>query len=176
MTRSPYSRAPLSVAVDGIRVTVAYRSAAEWADAAAEGRLTVLALDWADDNTRLTTALARGTLSLDAVQEASRALLREAVPREDNGWWVTARLLTLATRPDIVGLLTLEGVNPDVLTPAQLCGAVHALFTRGRDAKDTFKFEAPLLTPPPGVVVDDGWGQMTVEEMAAQARSTPGMR
>lgn len=177
MTRSPYSRAPLSVFVGGVPVGVAYRTAAEWVDAVADNRLPILALEWAESGrSGLLTALARGTIGAEDVRDASYALLGEAVPRPDRAWWVSSRLLSLAARADVTGNLTLEGVDPHGITPAQLCSAVHVLFTRGLDAKDVFKFEAPLTAPPPGVIEDDGWGQMTIEEMAAQARSTPGMR
>lgn len=177
MTRSPYSRAPLSVFVGGIAIVVPYRTAADWVDAAEDNRLPIVALEWAGDGRQeLLTALARGTVDRDAVQEASRSLLLEAVPRPDRSWWISSRLLSLSARADVAGHLTLEGVDPHTITPAQLCSAVYTLFTRGMDAKDKYKFEAPLSAPPPGIEDDVEWGQMTVEEMAAQARSTPGMR
>lgn len=174
---NPYARAPLTAQVGArIRVHVPYRPAADWIACIVSNTGTpALLVGLTDPETGdlVTECLMDGRLSVREAQEASYALLTASGPYK---WWKTARLLALSARPDVAGHLTLEGLDPHTLTVSQWVTAVYALFTKGREAKDVFKFDAPLDDPPPGVADDEWMGEDDFSAMIAAARNAPGQQ
>ncbi len=179
MTGNPFARDPVRITIASERVTMPYPAAA-WigacrSDAGPPGAL--LALLAPEDRARTTMRLARGTLTAEEAATAVHEALRTAVPGPDTDpypWWVPYRLLAMSADPTAAGRMLLAGLDPWVLTPAAWCYALYELLTQGLDAKQRFRFDAELKTPPAGAE-DDDWGDMGFDQMVAAARSVPGM-
>lgn len=65
-------------------------------------------------------------------------------------WWEAMRLVGMADgNQQVVGELTLRGVDPDVIPFGRWCAALYALAIRGMDEKERQKFLAKFTMPPP---------------------------
>jgi hypothetical protein len=175
VTASPYSRAPVAVELCGVRIVVPYRSAAEWVAVlgSAQDPATLL-LNLAREATResVLNELVTGEITAKQLTDASYELMRAAVPGFH--WWETYRLLDVSATHNVVGRATLAGLDPWVLTAAQWCSAIYVMLRENTDDSGRLKFDHALSTPPLGVE-DDGWGDMSMNEMVNAARNMPGM-
>lgn len=174
--RPPFSDDPITVDLGGERVMVPHRNAAEWINAihgpqSVPGLVVVLARETSSE--LILDALGNGDLENEQLAAASYELLVQAVPFYR--WWVTARLLMVSSKPDVLGRTVLAGMDPWTLTVAQWVAAVYVLLTKNADEKGKFKFDAQLEATPAGVE-DDDWGDESFDAMVAQARQMPGMR
>lgn len=168
----PYRRDALSVQVGDLSVQVPYAGADRWTTCVTASPLTILSGLTSDtDGSTMVERVIDGQITPQDIAQAAYALLESAVPFR---WWKTVRLLSLSTRPDIVGHLTLAGLDPRDLTVAQWAMAVYTLVTRNCDAKDKFKVDAEFDNPPPGVVDDDWISDEDFNTMVASARAMPG--
>jgi hypothetical protein len=178
VTTSPYARDPVTIDLKGVRIAVPYRCAAEWMAAVGSvtGPSAVLA-QLVRETTQgyILDELALGEITDRELQDASYELIRQTVPVFD--WWATYRLLVLASSDRIVtGQAVLAGMDPWKLSPAEWCSALYVLLQKGADDKGRFKFDAALFDVPAGVDEESDWGEMSIEELAAAARGTPGIR
>lgn len=177
---TPFAREPVRVTIARERVLLPYHPAAAWIDAvcASSGPSgALLPLLNTADRTRLIGSLARGHVTADQTATAFYDALRTAIPGHPDdpmAWWESYRLLVLSTSPAAAGRMLLAGVDPWAQAPAAWCYALYELMTKGLEAKDKFRFDAELKSPPAGVA-DDDWGDMGFDQMVAAARSTPGM-
>lgn len=176
MTRSPYGPDPVVVELQGSFVHVPHRCAAEWIAAASDttgpsGILMPLARPTTRETIR--ESLALRTLTYEELTEASYALMTEAIP--GFSWWQAYRLLMLSNDHLVVGRATLSGLDPWALTVTQWVSAVYVMLKQNTSDKDQFKFDAALDEVPEGVEADSDWGDMSFDQMVANARSTPGM-
>lgn len=177
---NPFAREPVRITIAREQVTLPYHPAADWIAAATtstgpSGALIPLL----PDNMRpvIVTLMARGTITADQTATAFYDALRTTIPGGTNqpyAWWESYRLLALSTDPAAAGRMLLAGLDPWQQTPAAWCYALYELMTRGLEAKDKFRFDAQLKTPPAGVD-DDDWGDMDFDQMVSAARSTPGI-
>lgn len=177
---TPFAREPVRVTIARERVLLPYHPAATWIAAVAShsgpsGALIPLL----PENMRpvIVTLMARGSITAEHTATAFYDALRTAIPGHPNNpmaWWESYRLLNLSTDPAAAGRMLLAGVDPWEQAPAAWCYALYELMTKGLEAKDKFRFDAELKTPPVGVD-DDDWGDMGFDQMVAAARSTPGM-
>lgn len=172
---NPYRQSSTAARIGGATVVVPYRCAAEWVSALTQtgpGGVLVPLLPRAQADKLLDLLADNGLTSRD-LENASWEFMGDAIPGFK--WWESFRLLTVATRRDAAGALTLAGIDLRSITASQLCCAVYTRCTEGKSDTELGRFEYELSNPPPGVE-DDGWGEMTLEEMAALARNMPGMR
>lgn len=168
----PYRRRPASVDVGGLSVVVPWSAADRWIACVTESPLTILAgLPDPDTADRVVGGVIDGRISPEDAARAAYALLEQAVPYR---WWKTVRLLSLSTRDDIAGHLTLSGLDPRDLTVAQWAMAVYVLVTRNSDTKERFKIDVEFDAPPPGVADNDWISDDDFNAMVAQARAMPG--
>lgn len=168
----PYRRDPVSVVLGDRAVTVPWAPADRWVTCVVSSPLGILTGLTSDaEGAEVVERVIDGQLTPDQVSRAAYELLEQAVPYR---WWKTVRLLSLSTRDDIVGHMTLAGLDPRGLTVAQWAMAVYVLVTRNCDAKEKFKADAEFDSPPPGVVDDDWMSDDDFNAMVAQARAMPG--
>lgn len=175
MTSNPYAREPVEVTVAGLRVYAPGASAARWIEATCSraGILGVLT-GLTDDATaeRLVERVADGHATPEDVAKAAYDMLGQAT---EYRWWKTARLLSLSTRADIAGALTLKGLDPSRLAVGQWCAAVYVLVTQGTAASERFKTDVAFDDPPPGAEADDDWmSEAEFNAMVESARNAPG--
>lgn len=119
--------------------------------------------------------LSDGTMSVADVQKAGFEAVRRASGRP---WWEAMRMIGMADAPDgqLVGMLTLKGVNPCTMPLARWLSAVYAIAVQGRDEKELLQFQARLQAPPRGF--EDAFEDGTQDDFAAMvraARQLPGM-
>lgn len=175
MVSNPYARDPLGVRLGGVHVRVPWAPADRWIECttSSAGLLGILT-GLTDDDTgdQLIGRVLDGTIRPDEVASAAYELMGQAAPYR---WWKTARLLSLSTRDDIAGHLTLEGLDPRDLTVAQWCAAVYVLVTRTGDRQERFKVDVAFDDPPAGVV-DDVMDDSEFKALVEQARNAPGQK
>ena len=174
-SRTPFSDDALTVDLGGERVAIPHRNAVEWINAihgpqSVAGLVVILARETSRE--LILDALSTGDLENEQLSKASYDLLKMAAPFYS--WWVTAKLLILSGKPEVLGRTVLAGMDPWSLTVAQWVTAIYALLTEHADEKGRFKFDAMLQTPPAGIE-DDDWGDESFDAMVAQARRMPGM-
>lgn len=118
-------------------------------------------------------ALESGQVSLKQLQSAARKAISVASGFD---WWEAIRLVGLCdANPEVMGEMTLRGVNPDVIPFGRWCSALYALATRNLDDKEKMKFLSKFSVPPPNVDDVEETG-MSFESMVTSMRGIPGMR
>lgn len=168
----PYRRDALSVDVGDLTVVVPWSPANRWITCVVASPLTILSgLTNDADGTAVVDRLIEGGITPEQIASAAYTLLEQATPYR---WWKTVRLLSLSTRDDIAGHLTLAGIDPRSLTVAQWATAVYTLVTRNCDTKEKFKVDVEFDAPPPGVVENDWISDEDFNAMVASARAMPG--
>lgn len=171
---NPYAREAYTVRLGDLDVRVPWSAADRWVTCVTASPLAILAgLAEGPEDLIVVDRLIDGALTLEEVSAAAYKLLEQAVPYR---WWKTVRLLSLSTRGDIAGHLTLAGLDPRDLTVAQWCAAVYVLVTRNADTKEKFKTDAEFDAPPPGVVDDQWINDDEFNAMVESARAMPGQR
>jgi hypothetical protein len=158
------SRAPLTVSVGGHTFTLPWQPAAEWA--LNLERLPVLVSRLAPQDVRdeMAQLLMTDPSAMDGLRAESYRILAEQTGRK---WWEGGRLLATSGAPDILGRLTLAGVDPWSVSVGQWCAATYALCVKGADDKGRMKFDFSLSIPPEGF--EDEWddGADDAEQIAA---------
>lgn len=172
MTTDPYamlSRAPVSLTVAGVRLVIRYAPAGAWLPHL--GNPFGIAFTMADDGRHeLFDVLAQGR-GREELKSASLSLLRNVSGRPF--WWETARLAGLGAG-DLLGELTLRGVDPWNVSLGQWCSAVYAACTREAKLEDRLRFDAQLGFPPPGF--EDEWDDgVDLEATEAAMAGVPGL-
>jgi hypothetical protein len=172
MTTDPYaavSRAPVSLTVAGVRLVVRYAPAGAWLPALQNP--FGIALTMADDGRHeLFDVLAAGR-GRDELRAVSLGLLRRLSGRDF--WWETLRLAGLGAG-DLLGELTLRGVDPWSVSLGQWCAATYAAATRGAKTEDVLRFDAQLCFPPIGY--EDEWDDgVDLDATAAAMAGVPGL-
>ena len=147
-----FSRAPLQVVIGGRQIFLPWRPAAEWA--LNLERLSILAARFAEPADRDWIA---GRMVDDPevgvqVRAESFRLLAEETGRK---WWESGRLLATSGAPDVLGRLTLAGIDPWRVSLGQWCAATYVVCTEHADQKGRLKFDFSLAVPPPGF--EDEW-------------------
>jgi len=155
MTSDPYamiSRTPVNLAVAGVRVEVPYAPAGAWMVELRQPFTVALTMsDTASQDRLLDAMVERGGVA-GPLRTASLDLLRQVSGRPF--WWETLRLAGLGAG-DLLGEMTLRGVDPWSVSLGQWCSAVYAACTRNAKLEDVLKFDAQLGFPPPGY--EDEW-------------------
>lgn len=171
---NPYAREAYTVRLGDLDIRAPWSAADRWITCVTASPLAILAgLAESPEDLIVVERLIDGVLTLEEVSAAAYKLLEQAVPYR---WWKTVRLLSLSTRDDIAGHLTLAGLDPRDLTVAQWCAAVYVLVTRNADTKEKFKTDAEFDAPPPGVVDDQWISDDEFNAMVESARAMPGQR
>ncbi len=171
---NPYARGNLTTSLGALRVWVPWAPASRWIECTTSTAGLIGVLTGLTDDRTADAVIERvmdGEVSPREVSEAAYDLIGQAAPYK---WWKTVRLLSLSTRDDIVGHLTLEGVNPRVLTVGQWAAAVYVLVTRNTDGSERFKTDVAFDDPPPGIVDDQWMDESDFNAMVANARAMPG--
>lgn len=88
----------------------------------------------------------------DEMQAESRRILAEQTGRK---WWEAGRLLATSEAPEVLGRMTLSGIDPWTVSVGQWCAAVYALCTQHQDQQGRLKFDFSLSIPPRGF--EDEW-------------------
>jgi hypothetical protein len=126
--------------------------------------------------TRVLDGLMDGSINEAEVRNAALHAIRQAAGRP---WWEAVRLVGMADAAGatLVGMLTLAGVDSDVMPFGRWLAAVYALGVKGKDEKERMIFEAKLSVPPAGIDPDvlAEEGQDDFAAMVNLARSAPGM-
>jgi hypothetical protein len=149
---APLLRSPLTVRISGQELQVPYQPAAVWAQGL--DRLEFLVSLLADSETRdriidlrINDSRVRGDLE----RESLRILGEQTGMR----WWEAGRLISTSVSPEVLGHLTLAGVDPWSVSVGQWCAAVYAVCTKDTDREGRTKFDFLLSIPPPGY--EDQW-------------------
>lgn len=142
-----FLRAPLTVTVAGVTVTLPWRPAAEWV--AHLDKLHVLAARLADAQGRDTLAqlVAERSGAAEQLKNESLRILEQVTGRK---WWEGGRLLATSADTEILGRLVLAGVDPWQRSVGEWAAAVYALCLKDQDQKGRDKFVFTLSLPPPG--------------------------
>jgi hypothetical protein len=173
---SPYSLGPVVIDLIGIPVAVPHRPAADWINAVSEttGPTAVL-VQLAREGTReaVLNALAEGEMTQEELSAASYDLIKQSVPGFD--WWETYRLLILSSDYNALGRCVLAGMDAWKLSVREWVSALYVLLTKDASETDKGKFDWALSEVPEGITPDDDWGDMSFDQMVANARNVPGM-
>lgn len=170
----PYAREEQMVRLGDRDVRVPYASADRWISCVTASPVTILTgLTDGPTAEAVVWSVVDGDVSPEQVSATAYQLLERVVPYR---WWKTVRLLGLSTRDDIVGHLTLSGLDPRDLTVAQWCAAVYTLVTRNADTKERFKVDVEFDAPPPGIVENDWISDDEFKAMVESARAMPGQK
>jgi hypothetical protein len=104
------------------------------------------------DRERLVDEVMRMHGAAAALRAESLRLLEHATDRR---WWAAGRLMSTSASPDVLGRLTLAGVDPWTRSIGEWCAATYALCVKGQDEKGRLKFDFQLSVPPAGY--EDEW-------------------
>ena len=174
MTTDPYalvSRTPQRIAVAGIRLTIPYAPAAAWLDSLRQPFTVALSMADSPSRDRLLDAMIeRGGLTVP-LRTASLDLLRRMSGWDF--WWETVRLAGLGAG-DLLGELTLRGVDPWNVSLGQWCSATYTACIRDAKQEDRFRFDAQLSFPPAGY--EDEWDDgVDLDATEAAMAGIPGL-
>ena len=106
-----------------------------------------------EDRTAMGRMLLDGEVHDDNVVRAVHGVLEIVTGRR---WWEGRRLLGWSVQPDVLGQLTLAGVDPWQRSAYEWCAATYALYTRNADETERMRFDFQLSLPPKGY--EDDWG------------------
>jgi hypothetical protein len=172
MAEIGWSRGAITLDLAGYDVVVPYRSADVWLESLTGNPVnTLLALVRETTAEILMSELASGEMTGEELAKASYSLFEQAIPFK---WWEGYRLLMLSTTREVVGGMTLAGVDPAKISVGVWVSAVYAMLTQNADSKAKGKFDMQLSIPPEGIE-DDGDDDI-FNTMVQQARTMPGMR
>lgn len=125
-----------------------------------------MALALAENADALVLGLALGDVPLRAVSEASHELLEQETGYR---WWMALKLAVSSSGGDVLGELTLSGVDPTRVSLSQWCTATYRVLTRNADQKAKLKIDFELELPPSGY--EESWDDGNdYEAMVALAR------
>lgn len=112
--------------------------------------------------------------TLVQLNNAAYRAVSEAAGRD---WWVALRLAGSADQEDgnVLGELTLAGIDPERIPFARWCAAVYALLVRNLDDKELMKFQAKLFIVPnlPGLELEEA--EMDDAQVVAMLAGMPGV-
>jgi hypothetical protein len=147
------SREPVPVTLGGRRFLIPWRPAARWALLLKRPDLLAVRLAEPDDRDEMAQLALSSPDYVREVMSESLRILGEQSGRQF--WWEGGRLIATSGAPDILGRLTLAGVDPWVVSVGQWCAATYALCTKDADDKGRLKFDFSLSIPPEGF--EDQW-------------------
>jgi hypothetical protein len=147
---SPLSRGPVPIQIGGRAFSLAWRPAAEWTGV--QTGFDVIAFLSEDDRSTIGRMILDGSVDTDNVVHAAHQVLETVTGRR---WWEGCRLFTVSVQPDVLGHLTLAGVDPWQRSAYEWCAATYALLTRNADEKDRLRIDFQLSIPPRGY--EDDW-------------------
>lgn len=147
-------RNPIHITVGPVETTIPYRTASTWIEVVLYSRRALAAV-LSDHRTELTHALLRGEITAGDLESASHAALERASGRR---WFVAEKLIATSLSPEMLGELTLCGVDPDRVSIGQWCAATYRVMVRNADRKERNKVDFELELPPAGETEawDDG--------------------
>lgn len=165
------SRDPVPVNICGYEFLLPWQPAAVWAQLLDQTSVLAVRLADEEDRDRMAEAVLETPGGIDALHSESLRLLMEQTGRR---WWEGARLLATSVAPDILGRLTLAGVDPWTVSVGQWCAATYALCTKDADEKGRLRFDFSLSIPPEGF--EDEWddGADDAEQIAASVAGMMG--
>ena len=118
--------------------------------------------------------LAAERITMLQLSHAAYRALGEAAGMD---WWVALRLAGAANHTDgnVLGELTLRGVDPCAMPLARWCAAVYALVVRNLDDTELMKTKARLFLVPdlPGLEIEDAG--MDEAQVVAMLAAMPGV-
>lgn len=145
--RTLISRAPVAITVAGTRILLPYRPAADWAVVIESVSALAGTLAEPADRERLADLLMEHP---DAATDMRAESLRILAEQSGWKWWEAGRLIATSLGREILGRLTLAGLDPHQRSLGEWCAATYALCTKGQDEKGRIRFDFHLSLPPPG--------------------------
>lgn len=126
------------------------------------------------DATVLTDMLESGRATLVDLNHAAYRAIGQA---SGTDWWVALRLAGAADHRDgnVLGELTLHGVDPASMPLGRWCAAAYSLMVRNMGESDLIKFQAKLFLVPslPGLEIEEA--TMDDSQVMAMLASLPGV-
>lgn len=148
---SPLARGPVPIEIGSRAFDLAWRPAAEWTTVQSE--MDVVQFLAEEDRVAVGRMVMDGVVRFDNVVRAVHGVLEIVTGRR---WWEGHRLLGWSVQPDVLGHLTLAGVDPWQRSAYEWCAATYTLYTKNADEKERLKFDFQLSLPPKGY--EDDWG------------------
>lgn len=160
------------VDLSGRTYLVAARPAADWIDAVVTGRWSDIVPGWLTTDDDLVDDLDAGRLTLDDCEAVARELCAAVcgVP-----WWSAVRLIAATGYPDVLGELTLSGVDFTTAPIGVVVAATHRVFTRNMDKAARAKFDAELSRLPAGAAAADVYDEDHAADLFERAAAARGV-
>jgi hypothetical protein len=137
--------------IGGQAFDLAWRPAAEWTSVRVE--MDVIRFLSDADRDTVGRMIIDGIVTPDNVVSAAHTVLETVTGRR---WWEGQQLLRMSTQPELLGRLTLAGVDPWQRSAYEWCAATYALCTQNASEQDRMRFDFQLGLPPKGY--EDAWG------------------
>lgn len=173
--KASISRGSLDVEAFGRRYRVPYHSAAEWMTALSEPEFITSVFPGLlreQDSERVADMLMDGRAEVRGLKAPAFDLISRA---SGFRWWEAVTLVGMADgSPNVMGELTLSGVDPESIPFGRWCAAVYTLATRNLDEKERTKWLARFNAPPPGEEESDEG--MAFTDMVRGLQGIPGAR
>ena len=144
-------RTPLHTTAGPLEVTVPYQVASSWLEPVLGDPVALPGL-LGDDRAAVVRGLVTGVVTGAQLGVAGRNLIEQASGMR---WWKATALVATSCGTEVLGELTLCGVDPDRVSLGQWCAATYRVLTRNADAKAKGKIDFELELPPPGF--EDSW-------------------
>lgn len=165
------------VEASGVRFTIPPKNASSWILAlASEDPITAVfpGLLSSEDYDTVIDMLADELMEVTDIRSASFKATSEASGMK---WWEALRLVGMADSSDVMGSLTLKGVDPAAIPFGRWCSAVFALAISGLEEKERAKWESKLSFPPPlAEAMEEAAESGSFEDMVKGFRGMPGAR
>ena len=144
---------PVTVTLQGVTYRIAPLPAIRWVIPIVDGDMfgVVPGLLDADSTEAVSSGLLTGTISHQDCLTAARSAIGVAsgVP-----WWAAVRLVQSAIGvPDVVGEMTISGVDATTVSLGGFVFAEYRVFTRDADKKQRAKIDREIMAPPPGISI-----------------------
>lgn len=146
------SRDPSTVRIGGREFLIPWQPAAVWIKHLDYNQVVAVRLVDPQERDVMAEAVLESPDGLEQLWAESRRVLSEQTGRK---WWEGLRLLATSVSPEVLGHLTLAGVDPWKVSLGQWCAATYTLCVRDADAKGRLKFDFSLSIPPEGF--EDEW-------------------
>lgn len=141
---------PVGVEAVGRSFVIPVRTASEWITAVAQDDFVTAVFPGLlppDGVSTIVEMLIEGYLEPD---ELKRPAFDAITAASGFRWWEAMRLVGMADgNQQVIGELTLRGVDPDTIPFGRWCAALYALAVRGMDEKERQKWLAKFTMPPP---------------------------
>lgn len=157
------------MAIGGRELTIPWAPASAWIDVIDKDHRTAAVALAQEGREDVAIGMALGEITLAQVERATHEAIEEVTGLR---WWIALRLLYASGSTEILGALTLGGVDPDRVGLGQWCAAVYRTLTKGADKKQRMKIEFELEMPPAGYeeAWDDGNDYAAMVELARKVK------